>query len=119
LLRPGATVLSPMTSPAHPVTVTVLAAASAPCNGKMTWEMATAFLRERLNRRFGSQVTVHYVELFSPESFAFPAVLEGIQQEKHQLPIVLVNGSIVSDGAKLNEDVISRYVRECLQKNSQ
>jgi disulfide oxidoreductase YuzD len=108
-----------MASAPEIVTVTVLAAPSTPCSGKMTWEMATAFLRERLNRRFGSQVTVHYVELFSPESFAFPAVLEGIQQEKHQLPIVLVNGSIVSDGAKLNEGVISRYVRECLQKNSQ
>jgi len=85
----------------------------------MTWETATAFLQERLGQRFGSQVTVHYVELFSPESFAFSAVLEGIQEERYQLPVVLVDGNIVSNGAKLNEGVIARRIRERLQKNGQ
>lgn len=83
----------------------------------MTWEMAATFLRERLSERFGSQVKVHYVELFSPESFAFPAVLEAIQQEKHQLPIVLVDESIVSSGTKLNEGAIAGQIRERLRKN--
>jgi disulfide oxidoreductase YuzD len=106
-----------MASAPEIVTVTVLAAPSTPCSGKMTWEMAAAFLRERLNQRFGSQVAINYVELFSPESFAFPAVLEGIQQEKNRLPIVLVDGSVVSDGTKINEGLIARHVREYLQKN--
>jgi len=108
-----------MTSSLDIITVTVLAVSSAPCGGKMTWEMATAFLRERLEQRFGSQVAVHYVELFSPESFAFPAVLEGIQQERYQLPVVLVDGSVVSNGTKLNEGMVARHVRERLQKNGQ
>jgi disulfide oxidoreductase YuzD len=107
-----------MTSPAHAVTVTVLAASTAPCSGKMTWNMATAFLRERLGQRFGSQVRVHYIELFSPESFVFSAVLEGIQQERYQLPVVLVQEDVVSSGAKLNEGLIARYVRERLQEVS-
>ena len=85
----------------------------------MTWDMATAFLRERLEQRFGSQVAVHYVELFSPESFVFSAVLEGLQRERYQLPIVLVDGSIVSNGTKLNEGLIARHIRERLQKNGQ
>ncbi|HZP00910.1 MAG TPA: hypothetical protein VFD30_11490 [Terriglobia bacterium] len=108
-----------MTSPTEPVSVTVLAVSSAPCSGKMTWETATTFLRERLEKRFGSQVAVHYVELFSPESFAFSAVLEGIQQERYQLPVVLVDGTIVTNGTKLNEGTIAQHIRERLQKNGQ
>ena len=117
LLRPGATLLSSMASSPDIVTVTVLAAPSTPCSGKMTWETATDFLRDRLNRRFGAQVAVNYVELFSAESFAFPDVLEAIQQEKYRLPIVFVDGSVVSDGTKINEGLIARHVREYLQKN--
>jgi disulfide oxidoreductase YuzD len=107
-----------MTSPAHPVTVTVLAPPSTPCSGKVTWQTATAALKERLERRFGEQVRVEYVELFSPESFSFAAVMEGIQQEKYQLPVVLVHEDIVSSGAKLHEGLIARHVRNLLQEVS-
>jgi disulfide oxidoreductase YuzD len=105
-----------MTSPAQPVTVTVLAPPSTPCSGKVTWQAATATLKERLERRFGAQVRVEYVELFSPESFSFVAVMEGLQQEKYQLPVVLVQGEIVSSGAKLHEGLIARHVRDRLQE---
>jgi len=81
--------------------------------------MATAFLRERLEHRSGSQVRVHYVELFSPESFAFSPVLEGIREERYQLPVVLVDGSIVSNGTKLNEGLIARHIRARLQKSGE
>jgi hypothetical protein len=50
------------------------------------------------------------------ESFAFPDVMEAIQQGRHQLPIVLVDGEIVLSGGKLNEGLITRHVRERLQK---
>lgn len=119
LLRPRAILLSSMTSPVQAVTVTVLAASSAPCTGKMTWEMAATWLRERLDERFGSRVRVHYVQLFSPESFAFSAVLEGIKREEFSLPVVMVDGSIVSSGTKLNETLITRNIRERLQKDGQ
>jgi|YelNatPaOPRAMG01_1025707.scaffolds.fasta_scaffold64684_2 disulfide oxidoreductase YuzD len=82
----------------------------------MTWETAANWLRERLDKRFGWQVRLQYVELFSPESFAFPDVMEAIQQGRHQLPIVLVDGEIVLSGGKLNEGLITRHVRERLQK---
>ncbi len=81
----------------------------------MTWEMAANWLQERLDRRFGSQVRFQYVELFSPESFAFPDVMEAIQQGTHQLPIVLVDGEIVLSGSRLNEGLITRHVRDQLQ----
>ncbi len=119
LLRSRAAVLTLMTSSTPTVTVTVLAAPSVPCYGKMTWETATAMIRDRFAQRFGSQVSVDYVELFSPESFAFPAVLEGIQREEYCLPVVLVDGSVVSNGAKLNEGLIARNIREHLQRNGQ
>jgi disulfide oxidoreductase YuzD len=80
----------------------------------MTWETATAVLRERLQKRFGAQVRVEYVELFSPASFSFATVIEGIQQERYQLPVVLVQEDVVSSGAKLNESLIARHVRERL-----
>ena len=101
------------------VTVTILAAPSTPCSGKMTWEMAAAWLCERLSQRFGPRVTVHYVELFSPDSFAYSSVLEGIQREEFSLPVVMVDGSIISSGTKLNESLITRNIREHLQKNGQ
>jgi len=110
--------LSSMTSAAHAVTVTVLAVSSAPCGGKMTWEEAVSILRERLQKRFGAQVRVEYVELFSPGSFAFARVLEGLQQERYQLPVVLVQEDVVSSGAKLNEGLIARHIRERLQEIS-
>jgi len=84
----------------------------------MTWETATAVLRERLQERFGAQVRVEYVELFSPGSFSFATVIEGIQQERYQLPVVLVQEAVVSSGAKLNEGLIARHVRERLQEIS-
>jgi len=85
----------------------------------MTWEEAVSILRERLRKRFGAQVRVEYVELFSPESFSFATVIEGIQQERYQLPVVLVQEDVFSSGANLNESLIARHVRERLQKNGQ
>jgi len=84
----------------------------------MTWDAATAVLRNRLQKRFGRQVVVRYVELFSPESFAFATVLKGIQQERYQLPVVLVQEDVVFSGAKLNEGLIARHIRERLQEIS-
>jgi disulfide oxidoreductase YuzD len=94
------------------VTVTVVAVSTAPCSGRTTWETAAAWLGKRLEERFGSRIRFRYVELFSPESFALPAVLEAIEQGKHQLPIVLVDERIVLSGTKLNEGVIARHINE-------
>jgi hypothetical protein len=75
----------------------------------MTWTAAVGFIRERLGRRFNGRVTVEQVEIFSQQSFEFPAVLEAIQQGA-ELPIVVVGERIVSRGAKLSESRIARAI---------
>lgn len=96
------------------VHVVVVAVTGGSCAGKPTWETATGLLRSRLHRRFGDSVSVVYVELFSPESFKLPEVLNGIGDESLRLPVVLVNGQVVSAGVKLNEGLIARSIAEVL-----
>jgi hypothetical protein len=75
----------------------------------MTWAEAVKFIRDRLNRRFNGRVAVDHVEIFSQRSFEFPAVLEAIQRGA-ALPIVQVEGEIVSQGGKLSESRIARAI---------
>jgi disulfide oxidoreductase YuzD len=100
------------------VTVNVIAAASGECGSPMTWASATEALDRRLKRRFPGQVSVQYVELFAPESFMFVGVMKGIQEERYHLPIVLVDGEIISEGKKLDMGHISRHVGERLKQST-
>lgn len=100
------------------VTVTVLAVSPQECGGKPTWETATAVLRNRLQRRFGEFVRVRYVELFTPESFDFSAVMQAIQEERYRLPVVLVGDEVISNGSKLSEGTIARHIRELLPSHT-
>lgn len=94
----------------RPVDVVVVAVSGGSCAGKPTWQTATAVLRRQLLHRFGELVTVVYVEFLSPDSFDFPAVINGIGDESLRLPVVLVNGKVLSSGAKLNEVMIAREI---------
>ena len=94
------------------VAVAVVAVSVGSCAGKPTWETAANLLRTRLQRRFGEQVSVEYIELFSPRSFDFPEMLKGIGDESLKLPIVLVNDQVLSSGIKLNEGLVARRVEE-------
>ncbi len=61
-----------------------------------------AAMGERLARRFGPGVTMEFVELFSPRSFKFPDVLTRVQSGS-ALPIVTIDGDVISEGGKLSE----------------
>jgi len=97
----------------HAVTVRVFAAPDASCGHGPTWSSATAFMATRLRRRFSDQVVVEHVEMFTARSFEFPDVLTAIQGGS-PLPIVVVDGRIVSEGGKLPEPIIGRAVAEAL-----
>lgn len=98
-----------MADPARPTVVRIFTAPDASCGTGMTWASAVGFIRDRLRRRFGEGVAVEHIEIFSPQSFEFPAVLEAIQ-DGGQLPIVLVRDRIVSQDGKLSESRIARAV---------
>lgn len=100
------------------VHVAVVAVSGGACAGKPTWETATGFLRRQLQRRFGVSVSVEYVELFSPGSLDLPAVLQGIGDGSLRLPVVLVNGEVLTSGTKLNEGLIAARVAELLRAAS-
>lgn len=100
---------------ARKVQVRVFATPQPACNNGMTWESATAFIRERLRRRFGDTVAMEYVELFSQRSFAFPDVMRAIEQDE-RLPLVQVEDQIVSRGVKLSESRITRAVDAVLRE---
>lgn len=98
---------------ANAVTVQVFAAPDASCGNRNTWSAATAYIRARLHQRFGDQVVVEHVEIFTARSFEFTDVLAAIQRGS-PLPIVVVDGRIVSVGGKLAERPIARAVETAL-----
>lgn len=100
------------------VVVSVIAASLGSCGTKATWEEATDFVRRRMQERFPGHITVQYVELFSPESFAFSEAMQGIQEERYHVPVVLVDGEVVSEGKKLSEGLIARHIRERLERSA-
>lgn len=100
------------------VHVAVVAVSGGACAGKPTWETATSYLRRQLQRRFGVNVSVEYVELFSPRSLELQSVLQGIGDGSLRLPVVLVNGELLTSGTKLNEGVIAARVTELLRASS-
>lgn len=89
--------------------IRVFAAPDASCGHGMTWSAATAFVGERLQRRFGHSVEIEHIEMFSPRSFEFPEVMAAIEAGG-QLPVVMVGDRIVSQGGKLSERIIGQAV---------
>ena len=96
------------------VAVHVFAAPDASCGQGQTWSAATSYIRARLHRRFGDRVVVEHVELFTARSFEFPDVLAAIEAGS-PLPIVQVDGRVVSEGGKLSEGVMARAVGAALE----
>lgn len=96
------------------VPVLVFAAPDASCASGHTWSGITAFVGARLRHRFGDQVSVEHVELFSARSFEFPDALAAIERGA-SLPVVMVDGHVVSNGGKLSERAIAQAVENVLE----
>ena len=95
------------------VSVRVFASPAVACGAGITWEGATNYLRKRIHQRFGEDVAVEFIEMFSPHSFDFPDVLRALEQG-NTLPIVRVGEEIVSQGTKLTESRIAATVARSL-----
>ena len=83
----------------------------AACAPEKSWRHAAGFLQQRLKATFGDSVQCEFVELFSPESFQYPEVLELLKRES-QPPFVIVNGRLIQSGGKLSE----RLIKEELER---
>lgn len=65
-----------------------------------TWRTLAGWAAGKLAARFGTQVEVHYFDLFDA---GCPPVPPGAQ-----LPLVLVNGEVLSSGSKISVPAIRR-----------
>ena len=72
--------------------------------GKDTWRRIALWADNQLKNRFGSQVEVKYFDLFDPDCPALP--------ENAQLPVVLVNDILVSNGGKISIPVIRQQIED-------
>jgi disulfide oxidoreductase YuzD len=82
------------------------------CDESKTWKAVSRALIERLKARYGNRVRTEFIEIFSPESFNYPEILEMIKTEQATPPIVTVEGEIVQSGGKISERVIRESLDE-------
>jgi hypothetical protein len=89
----------------EPILVIIVGAPVA-CNDgvKDSWREVAKWTALQLRSRFGDQVQVQYFDLFDPECPMIPA--------DSQLPLVLVNGTLVSTGGKISIPLIRKKIDE-------
>ena len=86
-----------------PALVQIVGAPVACAEGlKDTWREVAAWAAEQLTNRFGEAVRVDYFDLFDPTC---PPLRPGAQ-----LPLVLVNGEVLSSGGKISVPAIRKRV---------
>lgn len=71
---------------------------------KDSWREIAQWAARKLTARFGDLVSVEYFDLFEPDH---PSLPEGAQ-----LPLVLINGRVVSNGGKISVPAIRRHIEE-------
>ncbi len=74
---------------------------------KETWREVAEWAAGQLRSRFGDQVKVQYYDLFDPQCPAIPP--EG------QLPVVMVNGQVISCGGKISIPLIRKYLEAAMR----
>lgn len=86
-----------------PINVYVIGAPVACAEGlKDTWRDIAQHAADQLRARFGDDVHVQYFDLFDPECPALPA--------DAQLPLVIVEGEVLSSGAKISVPAIRQRI---------
>lgn len=86
-----------------PANVHIIGAPVACAEGvKETWREVAQWAARQLKVRYGTAVTVTYFDLFDPTCPPLPT--------DAQLPLVLVNGEMVSSGGKISLPLICRHV---------
>lgn len=87
----------------EPVVVQIIGAPIACKDGvKDTWREVAQWVAGQLLQHFGDGVHVHYFDLFDP---ACPTIPPGTQ-----LPLVLVDGEVLSSGGKISVPAIRQKI---------
>lgn len=73
------------------------------CSYEKSWQFAVDLVSKKLRNRLGDVFDVELIEIFSPNSFLYKEIMEGIQNEKLQTPVVMLNEKIIQAGGKLSE----------------
>jgi hypothetical protein len=83
-------------------TVLIIGAPVGACGGEVkdTWRELAAWAGDQLTHRFGEAVSIEYFDLLDPTCPALPANV--------RLPLVVVNGEVVSSGGKISIPAIRR-----------
>lgn len=69
---------------------------------KETWRELAQWMAGQLKGRFGTAVIVRYFDLVDPDCPPLPA--------DAQLPLVIINGQVLSNGGKLSLPLIRRHL---------
>lgn len=86
----------------EPVLVAIIGAPVCPKGQPTTWRSAAGYVASQLTLRFGDDVRVVYADLFDAGCPPLP--------DFAQIPLVLVDGAVVSCGGKLRVPEIRRAV---------
>lgn len=94
-----------------PIRVHVIGAPVA-CEGgvKATWREVAGWAGQQLQQRFGETVQVRYSDLFDADC---PSVPPGAE-----LPLVLVNGEVLTSGGKISVPAVRRKIEAILEQAS-
>jgi hypothetical protein len=94
-----------------PIKVQIIGAPIACKDGvKDSWREVAAWAAGQLKARFGEDVQVKYYDLFDADCPSMPAGA--------QLPLVLVNGEVLSSGGKIAIPAIRRKIEEVVLRDS-
>ncbi len=92
------------------ITVRIFAPPLGECAGNNTWQTAASMIGKKLQKRYGENVETEFIELFSPESFNYPDIMELVQNEEKQPPFIIVNDRLVHSGGKISERAIREEI---------
>lgn len=84
------------------------------CSYEKSWQYAVEMISKKMKERLGNIFDIKLIEIFSPESFSFKEILEGIQNEKLQTPVITLNGNIIQSGGKLSERNLRMEIKKLM-----
>ncbi|CAG0987500.1 hypothetical protein ANAEL_02104 [Anaerolineales bacterium] len=95
----------------QPILVQIIGAPIACKEGvKDSWRDISKWAADHLKMRFGEAVEVHYFDLFDADCPPMP--------NEAQLPLVLINGEVLSSGGKISVPAIRRRIESIMEKQT-
>jgi hypothetical protein len=77
---------------------------------KDSWRDVSAWAVGQLRARFGNDVQIKYYDLFDADCPAVP--------DNAQLPLVMIEGAVISSGGKISVPVIRRKIESIMEKET-